>query len=121
MYGVPLPTLPDEHVSVLRPADRRRRDGIRNHVVAPTTPVVTLRGLRVSSPEQVFVELAELLGLVDLVVVGDALVRARRLTPEGLVVLRRDRHRRSGRKRLAGPRRTCGPAWTPRWRLGCGC
>ncbi len=85
VYGVPLPTLPDEHVSVLRPADRRRRDGIRNHVVAPTTPVVTLRGLRVSSPEQVFVELAELLGLVDLVVVGDALVRARRVTPEALV------------------------------------
>lgn len=82
MYGVPLPTLADEHVSVLRPEDRRRRDGIRNHVVPASIPVVRLHGLRVLSAEQLFVELAEQLSLVDLVVVGDALVRARRTRPE---------------------------------------
>ncbi len=84
VYDVPLPHLPDEHVSVFEEKDRRRRTGIRNHVVPRATPVTTLRGLRVSIAEQMFVELAGLLGLVDLVVVGDDLVRTRRTTPEQL-------------------------------------
>ena len=84
VYDVPLPTLADEHVSVLSEKDRRRRLGIRNHVAAPGTQVVTVRGLRVSAPAQMFVELGDVLGLVDLVVVGDALVRHRRLTPDDL-------------------------------------
>lgn len=80
VYDVPLPTLPDEHVSVFSDGNRRSRPGIRPHVAAPATPVATVRGVRVSAAAQMFVELAELLGLVDLVVVGDALVRMRRLT-----------------------------------------
>ena len=84
VYDVPLPTLADEHVSVLSEKDRRRRLGIRNHVAAPGTQVVTVRGLRVSAPALMFVELGDVLGLVDLVVVGDALVRHRRLTPDDL-------------------------------------
>jgi len=43
-----------------------------------------VRGVRVSAPAQMFVELAQLLPLVDLVVVGDALVRLRRVTAGGL-------------------------------------
>ena len=85
VYGVPLPLLPEEHVTVFAAKDRRRRNGIRNHVAPPDTPVVELRGLRVSGAAQMFVELGEVLGLVDLVVVGDALVRQRRLTPAELV------------------------------------
>jgi hypothetical protein len=82
VYGVPLPSgLVAEHVSVLHAADRRRREGVVTHVAAATTPVVTLRGLRVSSPEQLVVELADHLNLVDLVVVGDALVRRGVTTP----------------------------------------
>jgi very-short-patch-repair endonuclease len=90
VYGVPLPKLPDEHISVFAAKDRRRRPGIRNHVVPAGTPVVELRGLRVSSAAQLFVELGELLGLVDLVVVGDTLVRQRRLTPAELVAFAAD-------------------------------
>lgn len=86
VYGVPLPSgLAVEHVSVLAAADRRRRAGVMTHVAAPTTPVVTFRGLRLSSPERLMVELAGHLNLVDLVVVGDALARRGLTTPEKVV------------------------------------
>lgn len=53
---VPIPTLPDEHVTVLRQQDRRQRPGIRWHVLPdPQTRVID--GIRVSGPEQLFVEL----------------------------------------------------------------
>jgi hypothetical protein len=84
VYDVPLPTLPEEHVSVFAAKDRRSRPGIRNHVAPEDADVLTVRGLRVSSPEGMFVELAEVLSLVDLVVVGDALVRVGLTTPEKL-------------------------------------
>ena len=84
VYDVPVPDLPDEHVSVFQEKDRRRRPGICNHVAALSTPVTTVRGLRVSAPDHMFLELAGTLSLVDLVVVGDALVRLRRTTPEQL-------------------------------------
>lgn len=80
---LPIPTIPDEHVTVFDRRHRRSRDGIRCHL-APTAHVQTVRGVRVSSYEQVFVELAELLSLVDLVVVGDYLVRRGCASLEGL-------------------------------------
>jgi very-short-patch-repair endonuclease len=85
VYGVPLPALSDEHVSVFRAADRRSRPGLCTHVAAADTEVRTVQGLRVSVPAQMFVELAGLLSLVDLVVVGDALCRLRLATPATLV------------------------------------
>jgi very-short-patch-repair endonuclease len=84
IHGVPLPVLPDEHVTVFRAADRRTHPGVRTHV-ARSAMLAELGGIRVSSYRQVFVELATLLGLVDLVVVGDDLVRRGRVTPEELV------------------------------------
>ncbi|MDP3894185.1 DUF559 domain-containing protein [Nocardioides sp.] len=79
-----IPTLPDEHVSVLHAADRRPRPGLRCHVaVDPYVRVVD--GVRVSDHGQMFVELASLLGLVDLVVVGDQLARLGWLGPVELV------------------------------------
>ena len=86
VYDAPLPAgLAEEVVNVLEHRHRRRREGIRHHVVPPTTPVATYRGLRVSAPEQAFVELADYLSLVDLVVVGDYFVRKGWVTPEDLV------------------------------------
>lgn len=84
LYGVPLPSHPGEHVTVCRAGDRRRRAGITCHV-ASTDQVVEVSGVRVSTPVRMFVELAALLSLVDLVVVGDALVRMGRLTPRELL------------------------------------
>jgi very-short-patch-repair endonuclease len=84
VHGVPLPILPDEHVSVLRKQDRRPRPGLKTHVAPPGTPWTTVGGLRVSTPLQTFVELAELLNLAELVVAGDDFVRRRRFAPEDL-------------------------------------
>ncbi|RYC04157.1 hypothetical protein [Nocardioides zhouii] len=83
VYDLPIPTIADEHVSVARAGLRRRHRGITVHVGRGGTRVV--RGVRVSEPRMLFVELAGLLSLVDLVVVGDAMVRRRLTTPEALV------------------------------------
>jgi very-short-patch-repair endonuclease len=79
IHGVPLPPLPEEHVTVLKAAERRDHAGIRVHVTKVAT-VVRRGGIRVSSCRQMFVELASLLNLVDLVVVGDDLVRRGKTT-----------------------------------------
>lgn len=75
VHRVAVPGVPEQHISVFEEKDRRRRSGIRNHVAPFDAPVVTAKGIRVSSPEQMFLELAGLLNLVDLVVAGDDLVR----------------------------------------------
>lgn len=74
LLGVPIPTSPDEHVTVLDPRHRRRREGVVCHLAAEAD-VVMVRGRRCSSAAALFGELAASLDLVDLVVVGDHLVR----------------------------------------------
>lgn len=83
LLGLPIPTMPDEHVTVSDPRDRRPRPGIVCHV-QPRAAVAMADGVRVSTPEQAFVELATLLPLVDLVVVGDHAVRRGLTTLEKL-------------------------------------
>lgn len=83
IHGVPLPALPEEHVTVLHRGHRRRHEGVKVHSVKSAT-VVERGGIKVSSYEQMFVELASLLTLVDLVVVGDNLVRRGCTTLAGL-------------------------------------
>jgi len=74
LYRLPIPAIPDGHVTVTRAQDRRRRDGIRCYVAVGAS-VRTIDGVRVSTPEQTFLDLAGQLTLVDLVVVGDHMVR----------------------------------------------
>jgi hypothetical protein len=81
---VPVPAIPEEHVTVIRQEDRRRPRGVIAHV-NPSPEVVLVRGVRVSSATQMFVELATLLSLVDLVVVGDHLVRTSQVSLAELV------------------------------------
>lgn len=83
---VPVPRHPFEHISVARPEDRRQRHGLRCHVAAiARSDITVVEGLRLSSPPRMFLELASTLGLVDLVVVGDWLVRHKHLTCGSLV------------------------------------
>lgn len=91
VYGLPLPVLPEDHVAVQHRADRRRVGAVRHHLAAPGSRVRTLHGIRVSAPNQLFVELAEQLNLVELVVAGDALVRWHGVTPGQLVKAARER------------------------------
>lgn len=91
--GAPVPTIADEHVSVAHQKLRRHHKGIRCHV-GDATGVVVERGIRVSDDVSMFIELGGQLGLVDLVVVGDWLVRRRGLSPQQLVqACERSRHR----------------------------
>jgi len=70
---LPIPPMPGEHVTVLSRKQRRtRRDITCHHAVGGR--VITIDGVRVSSPRQVFLELAPRLSLVDLVVIGDHMV-----------------------------------------------
>lgn len=83
LYGGIVPHVPALHASV---APGRRRSRHREIVVhqsrrSPTT----FRGLRITTPEDVFLDLATHLSLVDLVVLGDSLVKRERTTPERLV------------------------------------
>ena len=97
LHDLPIPTVADEHVSVPQAKHRRHHDGIRTHVGQPWH-VEVVDGIRASSAMQTFVELAEMLGLVDLVVVGDHLVRRTTISPTQLVRFCADsRHRAASR------------------------
>jgi very-short-patch-repair endonuclease len=97
IYGLPLPVLPEEHVTVQHRRDRRRAGAVRHHLAAPGAAVRVLHGVRVSTPDRLFVELAEQLDLVDLVVAGDALVRWHRVDPAQLVAAAQGASGRVGR------------------------
>ena len=75
VYDLPVPDEPEVHVSVFERSDRRRRAGIRPHVALGDAAVSSHRGFRVSTPVQLFLEMAPVLNLVDLVVLGDAMVK----------------------------------------------
>lgn len=82
VYGGVVPHTPDLHVSVPPEARRSAPEGIRVHVSAraPTH----FSGIPITSPVDTFLEMAACLHLVDLVVLGDSLVRKGRVTPEQL-------------------------------------
>lgn len=85
VYEVPVPDHAQEHVSVFDGQDRRRRKEISCHVVSRDARVGRHQGIRISMPDRMFVELASMLSLLDLVIVGDNLVRRKWLTPQHLV------------------------------------
>jgi very-short-patch-repair endonuclease len=101
VYDLPIPTIADEHVAVRRAGLRRRHRGVKAHVGRHAATRV-VGGVRVTEPLMLFVEMAELLTLVDLVVLGDAMVRRRLVTPEALVRLCADvRHKAASPARRA--------------------
>jgi len=85
LLDLPIPVVAEEHVSVRRPEQRRRRsDDLVCHLDSDSL-VRSVRGVPCAAPLDMFAQLAELLGLVDLVVVGDQLVRRGQTTPAQLV------------------------------------
>lgn len=78
--------VPDSAMVTLNlPGHRRLRlDGVEVRSVS-SDQVVALDGRRVTTPAQTFCELASDLDLVELVVLGDSLVRAKKCRPEQLV------------------------------------
>lgn len=102
LYGAVVPDTPHLHVSVPPGVKRRRRDGVVVHT-SRRTPVV-FRGLAVTTAVDTYLDLAAHLHLVDLVVLGDSLVRKSRTTPEQLVAAAQEADGRGVRlaRRAAG-------------------
>lgn len=78
LWGVPVPHDPRAHVSVVRARDRRWRPGVVPHLSPPRVVPVLRDGVPTSPPARLLVELALVLGPVDLVVAADALLREAR-------------------------------------------
>lgn len=80
LLGAEVPTsldTPTLHVRVPADAVRPERRGVVSHASTRTLRTVMLDGLPVSAPEQAWAESAELVGVDELVVVADALLRRR--------------------------------------------
>jgi hypothetical protein len=77
LWGIPVPIDGRVHVTAAKLEGRNRRRGVFTHQPLTVRGAVTVRqGVRLSSPSQVFCELAATgVGLVDLVVAGDAMVK----------------------------------------------
>lgn len=83
LWGAVVPHSPRLHGSVPRGLPRSSRAGLVVHSSARAPQ--TFHGLRVTSAVDTFLDCATLLDLVDLVILGDSLVRKCRTTPEKLV------------------------------------
>ncbi|QDP96746.1 DUF559 domain-containing protein [Microlunatus elymi] len=82
--GVP-PSTPDVHISRRRKRRSVRR-GLMVHLASRAARTTTFRRMPISTPEQSFLDVAASgANLVELVVLGDSLVRAKRTTPERLL------------------------------------
>lgn len=102
LWGGVVPDDPDVHVTYRGP--RARCFGIAAHRPKKNQRVATWRGIRTTSSLQTFLDMAQVLSLVDLVVLGDSLVKKKRFTPRELVAFVMDatgpHHRKA--KRAAG-------------------
>lgn len=83
LWGLPLPAWAERddgpvHVTSVRPAAQMRRTGVVGHRVPPGRAARCVRwGMPVSSPATTWVDCGSVLGLDDLVVLGDAIVSSR--------------------------------------------
>lgn len=85
LLGLPVPDHRFEHVTVRRLKDRRERPELKSHVTRRPRRLTTVRGIPTTDPITTFIELAGWLPLVDLVVLGDALVERFDIRPERLL------------------------------------
>lgn len=83
LWGGVVPDCPDVHVS--SPGSRGRMAGIVAHRAKQRQVVTAHRGIRLTSPIQTFLDLAQVLDLVGLVVLGDSLVKKRRCRLKDLI------------------------------------
>lgn len=86
IWGGIVPDEVDVHVSVREARHRPQRFGIHAHVSSRPNDIVTSGKVRLSDPLRTFIELSRELDLVDLVVLGDSLVKAGALSIEQLHV-----------------------------------
>ena len=84
LWGGSIPPSSAVHLTISR-SHTFQAAGIRTHESDRARMTTFRRGLRVTTPEQTFVDLAGSLDLVEMVVLGDRLVRREVTTPQRLV------------------------------------
>ncbi len=84
VLGLPVPEHRFAHVTVARAQDRRYRPQIKPHVTMRPRRVIVMGGVRTTDPVATFIDCAGWLSLVDLVVLGDTIVKKYRIKPEAL-------------------------------------
>lgn len=84
VLGLPVPDTGFAHVTVRQQEDRHYRAQIKPHVTARPRRVIVVDGIRTTDPINTFIDCAGSLSLVDLVVLGDALVKKFGITPAAL-------------------------------------
>jgi hypothetical protein len=84
VLGLPVPEHRFAHVTVGKAKDRRYRPQIKPHVTIRPRRVILVHGIRTTDPIATFIDCAGWLSLVDLVVLGDAIVKKYRVSPETL-------------------------------------
>lgn len=89
LWGGRVPDNERIHLAFMRDVRFRAR-GVMTHRFRHRLDIRRRHGLPVTSPGQTFCHLARFLGLVDLVALGDSLVRRGRITPEELVAYAED-------------------------------
>lgn len=100
LLGLPVPDQPFVHVTVPEAHLRRPRLRLRSHVTHRPRGLTKVRGMRCTDPVTTFIECAGMLSLVDLVVLGDALVARFGVPPDLLL-----RRCQASRDYYAGPAR----------------
>jgi len=93
LWGAVVPD--DGLVHLACPGRRPQVEGIAAHRIGTGKRTTRWGGLRLTTPAQTFLDLAAQLALVDLVALGDSLVRRRRVTPD-LLVEAASKHRGAG-------------------------
>jgi hypothetical protein len=84
MWGGVVPESSAVHITISR-AQSFQTGGVRTHESDRVREVTFRRGVRITTPEQTFVDLGASLDLVQLVVLGDRLVKRERTTPSRLI------------------------------------
>jgi len=87
---LPIPDHPFAHVTVNRHEDRRFRPRVKPHVTKRQRRVVVVRGIRTTDAVATFIDCAGMLDLVELVILGDALVKKYDVSPESLLAACRE-------------------------------
>jgi hypothetical protein len=84
LWGGSVPASSDVHVRIPS-GETLRVEGVRTHLGSPASITTWRRALPITLPEATFCDLAESLDLVQLVVLGDRLVRRRVTSPAHLM------------------------------------
>ncbi len=84
VLGLPVPDSAFVHVTVTKQEDRHYRAQIKPHVTTRPRRIIVVDGIRTTDPIATFIDCAGWLSLVELVVLGDALVKKFHVDPADL-------------------------------------